>query len=51
MFPDRSVSVAKKLVENAKIQMGHFELFSNDVAVVSIKKDLPDKDPRYKFPW
>ena len=31
MLPDRSVLIGQKLVENAKIQMGHFESFSKNV--------------------
>ena len=31
MLPDRSVLIGQKLVENAKIQMRHFEYFSSNV--------------------
>ena len=31
MLPDRSILIGQKLVENAKIQMRHFEQFSNNV--------------------
>ena len=30
VLPDRSVLIGQKLVENVKIQMGHFEWFSNN---------------------
>ena len=36
VLPDRSISIGQKLVETAKIrkiQMSHFELFSNIVTV------------------
>ena len=32
VLPDRSVLIRQKLVENAKIQMRYFELFSNNVS-------------------
>ena len=31
VLPDRSLLIGQKLVENAKIQMRHFESFSNNV--------------------
>ena len=31
MLPDSSILIGQKLVENAKIQMRHFEEFSNNV--------------------
>ena len=34
VLPDRSVLIGQKLVENAKIQMRHFEWFSNNVKMV-----------------
>ena len=34
MLPDRSILIEQKLVENAKIQMRHFEQFSHIVHVV-----------------
>ena len=32
MLPDRSVLIGQILVKNGKIQMRHFELFSNNVS-------------------
>ena len=31
VLPDRSILIGQKLVENVKIQMRHFEQFSNNV--------------------
>ena len=36
VFPDRSIFIGQKLAKNAKIQMRHFEWFSNTVYCVKL---------------
>ena len=43
---DRSVLIGQKLVENAKIQMRHFEVFLNNVRRARVK----EYDIRYVIP-
>ena len=40
VLPDRSVFIGQKLVENARIQIRHFEYFSNNV---NCKKSVQDE--------
>ena len=35
VLPDRPVLIGQKLIESAKIQIGHFESFSNNVHLIS----------------
>ena len=52
MLPDRSVLIGQKLVENAKIakiQMRHFESFSNNVGLLylDLTRKLAENPPLF----